>query len=161
VGYPCGYKSSNNNNPNKFLQEVTNMSQVNPYPRIKLPHTVIVKAPGLLPMLYTVRELADELSMPERTLRDWLLHGAPHTRDRLGHIWVNGQAFAGWVLSQRKKAPGPRLKPNEGYCLFCNRIVIVFNPTRRSSAGKLVYIQGLCPHCNGKVSRGARRDSAQ
>lgn len=137
------------------------MSQVNSYPRIKLPHTVIVKAPGLLPMLYTVRELADELSMPERTLRDWLLHGAPHTRDRLGHIWVNGQTFADWVLSQRKKAPGPRLKPNEGYCLFCNRIVIVLNPTRRSSAGKLVYIQGLCPHCNGKVSRGARRDSAQ
>lgn len=80
------------------------MSQDLSNPRIKLPHAVIVKAPGLLPMLYTVRELADELSMPERTLRDWLLHGAPHTRVRLGHIWVNGQAFAAWVASQRKKS---------------------------------------------------------
>ena len=131
------------------------------FPRIKLPHHVIVKAPGLLPMLYTVRELADELNMPERTLRDWLLHGAPHARDQLGHIWVNGQAFAAWVASQRKKAPHTRLKSGEGYCMFCNRIVIVLQPTQRPSAGKLVYIQGVCPHCNGKVTRGARRDPAQ
>jgi hypothetical protein len=137
------------------------MSHYLPNSHIKLPHAIIVKAPGLLPMLYTVRELADELSMPERTLRDWLLHGAPHTRDRLRHIWVNGQAFAAWVANQRKKAPRSSLKPNEGYCMFCNRIVMVLHPIRRPSAGKLVYIQGLCPHCNGKVSRGARRDSAQ
>jgi len=137
------------------------MSEYLPNPRTKLPHAVIVKAPGLLPMLYSVSELADELSMPERTLRDWLLHGAPHTCDKLGQIWVNGQAFAAWVLSQRKKAPRSRLKPNEGYCMFCNRIVIVHHPTRRPSAGKLVYIQGQCPHCHGKVSRGAWRDPAQ
>ena len=137
------------------------MSQELSNPYIKLPHSVIVKAPGLLPMLYTVRELAEELNIPERTLRDWLLHGAPHTRDRLGHIWVNGQAFAAWVASQRKKAFGFRLKPGEGYCMFCNRIVMVLQPTRRPSIGRLVYIQGFCPHCNGKVSRGAGRDSPQ
>lgn len=137
------------------------MSQYLSDPRIKLPHAVIVKAPGLLPMLYTVRELAYELSMPERTLRDWLLHGAPHTRDRLGHIWVNGQAFAAWVLSQRRKSPGARLRPGEGFCMVYNRIVVVLQPIRRPSTGRLVYIQGLCPNCNGKVTRGARRDSAQ
>jgi hypothetical protein len=130
-------------------------------PHIKLSHSVIVKAPGLLPMLYTVRELAYELSMPERTLRDWLLYGAPHTRDRLGHIWVNGQAFAAWVASQRKKTPRSRLNPDEGYCMTCHRVVIVLQPTRRPSGGKLVYIQGLCPHCDSKVSRGARDDSSQ
>jgi hypothetical protein len=130
-------------------------------PRTKLPHSVIVKSPGLLPMLYTVRELADELSMPERTLRDWLHHGAPHTRDRWGHIWVDGQAFTAWVFSQRKKDPRVRLQPGEGYCMNCNRIVMMLHPTRRQSSGKLVYIQGVCPHCNGKVSRGARRDSAR
>lgn len=37
------------------------MSQVLSSPRIKLSHRVIVKSPGLLPMPYTVRELADEL----------------------------------------------------------------------------------------------------
>jgi hypothetical protein len=137
------------------------MSQDLSHPHIKLTHAIIVKAPGLLPMLYTVRELADELSMPERTLRDWLLHGAPHTRDRLGHIWVNGQAFATWVASQRKKAPVARLKSGEGYCMACNRTVVVLQPTRRPSVGRLVYIQGICPQCNSKVSRGARRDPAQ
>jgi hypothetical protein len=134
------------------------MSQILSTPRIKLSHSVIVKSPGLLPMPYTVRELADELSMPERTLRDWLLHGAPHTRDPLGHIWINDQVFAAWVASQRKKAPGSRLKPGEGYCMVCNQIVMVLQPTRRPSVGRLVYIQGVCPQCNGKVSRGARRD---
>jgi hypothetical protein len=137
------------------------MSQYLPMPRTKLPHAVIVKAPGLLPMLYKVRELADELSTPERTLRDWLHHGAPHTRDRLGHIWVDGQAFIAWVASQRKKNTRARLQPGEGYCMNCNRVVMMIHPTRRPSSGKLVYIQGVCPHCNGKVSRGARRDSTQ
>ncbi len=137
------------------------MSQYWPNLRTKLPHAVIVRAPGLLPMLYTVRELAGELSMPERTLRDWLHHGAPHTHDRLGHIWVDGKAFMAWVVSQRKKAAHARLQPGEGYCMNCNRIVMMLHPTRRPSSGKLVYIQGVCPHCDGKVTRGARRDSTQ
>lgn len=129
--------------------------------RTKLPHAVIVRAPGLLPMLYTVRELADELSMPERTLRDWLHQGAPHTRDRLGHIWVYGKAFTAWIASQCKKATGAKLGPGEGYCMNCNRIVMMLHPTYHPSAGKLVYLQGVCLHCDGKVSCGARRDSAQ
>jgi len=137
------------------------MSQVLFSLHTKLPHAVIVRAPGLLPMLYTARELANELCMPERTLRDWLHHGAPHTRDRLGHIWIDGQAFMAWVASQRKNDTHTRLQPGEGYCMNCNRIVMMLHPTRRPSAGKLVYIQGVCPHCDGKVSRGARRDSAQ
>jgi hypothetical protein len=136
------------------------MSQELLNPRIKLPHAVIVKAPGLLPMLYTVRELANELSMPERTLRDWLVHSAPHTRDRLGHIWIHGQTFANWVAGQRKKVPRARLNPGEGYCMVCNRAVKIVQPSRRPSVGRLVYIQGLCPHCNGKVSRGARSGSS-
>jgi hypothetical protein len=137
------------------------MSKYLSTPHTKLPHAVIVKAPGLLPMLYTVSELAGELRMSERTLRDWLHHRAPHTRDRLGHIWVDGQAFTDWVASQRKKAIRGRLQPGEGYCMNCNRIVVMLFPTRRPSSSKLVYIQGVCPHCDGKVSRGARRDSTQ
>jgi len=40
--------------------------------RTKLPHAVIIKAPGLLPMLYTPREICEELGVAESTLRDWL-----------------------------------------------------------------------------------------
>lgn len=85
------------------------MSPITSIFRIKLPHSVIVRSPGLLPVLYTVRELAEEIVIPERTLRDWLIHGAPHTRDRLNHIWIDGQAFAGWVNHMCKRRHQPKL----------------------------------------------------
>jgi hypothetical protein len=130
-------------------------------PHIKLPYSVIVKSTGLLPMLYTVCELAEEISIPERTLRDWLVHGAPHTRDRLSHIWIDGQAFAGWVQSLRKKSNGTRLKKDEGYCMSCRRGVVMLNPIRYPSASRLIYIHGTCPVCSGKVTRGTWRDSSR
>jgi hypothetical protein len=43
----------------------------------KYPHIVLVRAPGLLPMQNKVKELAEELGVPSRTLRDWLNHGMP------------------------------------------------------------------------------------
>ena len=137
------------------------MSQKLPDFHIKLPHSVIVKSPGLLPMLYTVRELAEEIAIPERTLRDWLLHGAPHTRDRLSHIWIDGQAFAAWITMLRKKNPGQKLQPDEGFCMRCQRVVAMRNPTTYSSNSRLVYIHGTCPICNGKVTRGAWHDQPQ
>jgi hypothetical protein len=141
-------------------QELTTMSYYSSNPRKKFTHSVIVKSPGLLPMLYTVRELAEELGIPDRTLRDWMVQGAPHMRDQLGHIWVNGQEFANWVAGQRKKIPSYKLKPGEGYCMSCNQVVKMLKPISRPSLGRLVYIQGVCPNCDGKVSRGARRDSS-
>jgi hypothetical protein len=53
------------------------MSPNLPNPHIKLPHIVRVKSTGLLPMLYTVRELAEEISVPERTLHDRLRTAHP------------------------------------------------------------------------------------
>jgi len=94
-------------------------------------------------MLYTVRELAEELSITDRTLRDWLVLGAPHTRDRLGHIWVNGQEFANWVALQRKKVPSYKLNPGEGYCMSCNQVVKMLKPISRPSLGRLVYTECL------------------
>ena len=136
------------------------MSYYSSNPRKMFNHSVIVKSPGLLPMLYTVRELAEELSIPDRTLRDWLGWGAPHTRDRLGHIWVNGQEFANRVApQQRKKVSSYKLKPGEGCCMSCNQVVRMLKPISHPSLGRLVYIQGVCTQCDGKVSRGARRDS--
>ena len=137
------------------------MSPLSPNAHIKLPHIVIVKSTGLLPMFYTVRELAEEIAIPERTLRDWLSHGAPHTRDRLRHIWIEGRAFAGWVQSLRKKSNCTRLKKDEGYCMSCKRAVVMLNPVRYPSASRLIYIHGACPVCNGKVTRGAWNDTAQ
>ncbi len=125
--------------------------------RNKLPHAVIVRAPGLLPMLYKVRELAEELNIPERTLRDWLAGGAPHERDKRGHIWVNGELFGAWVNAQRKQKKEKRLAPDEGYCVRCRKAVQLSDVDIIQLKAKLVQVRGRCPHCNNEVFRGGCR----
>ena len=93
-----------------------------------MPHSVIVRAPGILPMLYKVRELAKELDIPERTLRDWLKNGAPHERDSRKCIWINGVEFAHWVQAQLKKKNKCKLNDDEAYCLRCNKAVRLEDP---------------------------------
>ena len=134
------------------------MSEHNPSSCFKIPHMVIVKAPGLLPMQYTAHEIAEELNIPENTLRDWLLRGAPHSRDASNHLWVNGQQFAAWVEEQRKlKHHSPRkLKEGEGYCLRCNQIVFMLDPINRHIKGKLYHTKGKCPTCGCTINRGGR-----
>jgi len=122
----------------------------------KLPHAVIVKSPGLLPMLYTVRELAAELGLPERTLRDWLARGAPHQRDQQGHIWINGSLFSVWAQAQRKPKPSPKLADDQAYCLHCRAVVTLVSPQRLPVKGKLVHIKGKCSICGCTINRGSR-----
>jgi len=69
----------------------------------RISRNVLIKAPGLLPMLYTPREIAEDLDVPETTLRDWLNHGAPHSRDGSNHIWIDGKEFAAWVDSLERQ----------------------------------------------------------
>jgi hypothetical protein len=126
--------------------------------RKKLPHFVIVRAPGLLPMLYKVGELAFDLGIPDSTLRDWLNTGAPHQRDRRGHLWVNGQEFAQWVEKQRTKKVSDKLADDEAYCLRCRQPVALINPKFIPIKGKLINIKGICPQCGNVINRGGRRD---
>ena len=125
-------------------------------PQIKLPHRVIVKAPGLLPMYYTFRELTEELGLPPSTLRDWLQRGAPHERDARMHVWINGRAFAEWVNQMRKRTGQKRMGSDEAYCVRCNQAVHLINPERRAIAGKLGHLTGQCPQCGSQVQRGVR-----
>jgi hypothetical protein len=123
-----------------------------------LTHTVIVKAPGLLPMLYSPPELEDELGVPARTLRDWLKWSLPHKRDETGHIWINGQEFAVWVKAIRTS---PRrkvlLKEGHAFCLGCKAAVTMLEPKRRRH-GNLVLLSGKCPTCGRTIYRGIRDD---
>ena len=126
---------------------------------LKIPHLVIVKAPGLLPMQYTVRELSEELHIPDSTLRDWFLHGAPYSRDEYNHLWVNGQQFAAWIERQRKarkRQASRSLKAGEGFCLHCNQIILISDPIVQPFKGKLYHIKGKCPRCGGTINRGGR-----
>jgi excisionase family DNA binding protein len=119
----------------------------------KIPHSVIVRAPGLLPMLYKVRELAEELDTSRRTIRRWAHRGMPHQRDGRNHIWVNGEEFAKWVEDQRRGRRGPELRPSEAYCLRCRKAVRLRNPVRKRDA-KMTLLQGICPQCGATVNRG-------
>jgi hypothetical protein len=123
---------------------------------MKLTHAVIVKAPGLLPMLYTALELAEELGISARTLRDWLDAGAPHQRDSRNHIWINGVTFSQWVQDQRKSKRSVKLLDNQAYCLRCKAAVELVSPERRVIKGKLIHIKGVCPQCGCVINRGAR-----
>lgn len=123
---------------------------------MKLPHAVIVKSPGLLPMLYTVRELSVALDVPERTLRDWLEAGAPHQRDGRKHIWINGTDFSQWVQGQRKPKRSVKLLDNQAYCLRCKAVVELIDPEHRAFKGRLIHIKGACPQCGCVINRGAR-----
>ena len=123
---------------------------------MKLTHNIIVKGPGLLPMLYTPGELASELVIPERTLRDWLNAGAPHQRDESQHIWINGTRFAKWVVSQRKPKCTVKLGDDSAFCLRCNCAVKLIAPEIRYIKGMLLMIKGVCPKCGSKINRGTR-----
>jgi hypothetical protein len=125
-------------------------------PRIKLSHSVIVKSPGLLPMLYTVGELVETLGVVDRTLRGWLVLGAPHTRDNRGHIWIHGREFAGWVAEIQKPKREQRLEDNEAFCLRCKEIVGMLDPKTVPMRGKLLRIRGKCPQCGCTINRGGR-----
>lgn len=127
--------------------------------RVRLTHSVIVKAPGLLPMRYLPSELAGELGMPVRTLYDWLKAGAPHTRDAQGNLWIEGPVFAGWVSAQRKAhTPRTKLADDQAYCLRCKQAVTLVDPRRERGKGRLLLIKGHCPRCGASINRGGRSD---
>jgi len=126
---------------------------------IKFPHSVLVKAPWLLPMRYKVSELAKEIKIPERTLRDWLANGAPHYRDETRHIWIHGVEFSEWIAENKKKKPDRKLGNDEAFCMRCKEAVKLINPEIIPGKGKLIYIRGKCPQCGCAINRGGRNVS--
>ena len=126
--------------------------------RTKLPHNVIIKAPGLLPMLYTPREICEELGIAESTLRDWLQIDLPHQRGNRNRIWINGEEFARWVNNQRKPKAAKKLTEDEAYCLRCNQVSKLLFPQIQPIKGNLVLIKGTCANCGAVINRGAHRD---
>jgi excisionase family DNA binding protein len=122
----------------------------------KLAQRVIVRARGLLPMLYTPRELEEELGVPSRSVREWIKKGMPYQRDGRS-ILINGREFAGWIESVRKSGLRSPLECDEAYCLKCKKPVPLTN-LRESRKGQLRLVQGKCPCCGRTVNRGGRVD---
>jgi hypothetical protein len=126
---------------------------------VRLPHVVIVRASGLLPMLYRPAELAEDLGVSIRLVREWLRRDLPHQRDERGHFWIDGRKVATWVDTARRSRPTSKLADDEAYCLPCHRPVKLLNPTR-TQRGKQIVLHGCCPHCGTSVHRGIQNDQS-
>ena len=122
---------------------------------LKLPHSVIVRAPGLLPMLYRPSELAEELNVAAPTVRDWIEKGLPHQRDRRGHLWIDGRHVIEWVETVRRRPQKPKSGDGEAYCFRCNQSVELCDPAVQRHS-KQALLSGTCPHCGGAIYRGSR-----
>ena len=58
----------------------------------------------LLDMLYTPKELAEEIGINVRQVyKVYIPAGCPNERDDYRHIWINGRAFQEWVEKTYKK----------------------------------------------------------
>lgn len=122
---------------------------------VRLPHGVIVRAPGLLPMWYTPAELEQELGVSARTVREWQRLGLPYRRDERGHLWIDGRQFAAWVKEACRPPRKLRLNDDEAYCLTCRAAVKLIRPTQQQH-GHQVTLKGLCPQCGKAIYRGGR-----
>jgi hypothetical protein len=121
----------------------------------RLPHLVIVRAPGLLPMWYSRRELAQELEVSVRAVQWWLEQGLPCRRDERGHVWIDGRQFAAWVKTIILQRPRQALQAHEALCLTCRRPVALLNPTS-TCRGKQRLLRGTCSVCGHIVYRAVR-----
>ena len=123
---------------------------------IPLPHAIITRAPGLLPMMYTTRELAEELKVSFQDIKRLVDGGAPHERDSRQHLWIDGTAFAQWVEETRfSQKNRNRLAHDEALCFRCRKPVKLSKPHATINK-KQKLLTGICPECGATINRGAR-----
>jgi hypothetical protein len=122
---------------------------------ISLPHSVIVKAPGLLPMHYTSKELAEELGVPQYTVKLWIEGGLPHHHDGRNYLMIDGRDVASWVENQRRVKAGPRMEEGQAYCLRCKKRVTMLNPAKARDRNRIL-LKGNCSFCGGTVNVGIK-----
>ena len=76
---------------------------------------------GLLDMLYSPAELAEEIGMnKEQVYRVYIPLGCPHERDANKRILINGRAFVDWYKDLYKKA---QVSEGETFCKTCRKAV--------------------------------------
>src|SRR5438132_5461129 len=96
----------------------------------RIAYEVRTRARGLLDMMYTPLELADELGLPQQYIyRQLIPAGLPYINDATGHLWLHGPEVARWLAHYglRQRAP---LQADEAYCLKCHQVVVLVNSTR-------------------------------
>jgi len=111
-------------------------------------------------MLYRPAELAEDLGVTDRMVREWLVKDLPHQRDERGHLWIDGCQAVEWLKRVQQSRSTLKLADNEAYCLLCNKPVKLLNPTR-TQRGKQTVLNGICPSCGTSIHRGVKNDQPQ
>lgn len=129
--------------------------------KVPLPHSAITKAPSLLPMMYTIRELCVELDIPRHVIRSWINSGLPFQRDQRQHFWINGTECRAWIEQKRQeKKKKSYLENNQAYCLRCRKVVIIQTPELVSHKGNQ-RLSGSCPYCESTVNKGIKNGQSR
>lgn len=101
-------------------------------------------------MLYTSRELADEIGIDVNQVYSvYVSLGCPLERDERNHIYINGKAFCEWYLQTYPKL---KLAEDETFCKTCKRGVKIHQPKRKKKGG-LVYVLSVCPVCGRGLTK--------
>lgn len=105
---------------------------------------------GLLDMLYSPKELAEELDVTiDQVYRVYIPGGCPHERTERNHILINGKQFKTWFEEVYRKI---HLGNGEAFCLTCRKAVKVNDPERKQQ-GRLIYDLCNCPNCGRRLTR--------
>jgi len=105
---------------------------------------------GLFDMLYTTRELAEEIDISiDQIYRVYVPGGCPCERDSRNHIFINGKLFKEWYEKTYKKQS---LNKNQAFCLTCKKPAAIEKKERLIKNG-LIYDLVICPYCGRKISK--------
>ena len=128
--------------------------------RIRLPHSAITRSSSLLPMMYSISELCEELNISRHLMRSWLQNGLPHHKDQ-NRIWIYGREFDFWIteIRQNGKQKEP-MKLTQAYCFRCRQRIEITNPKDVFENGNYRRT-GTCPQCGGMVNRGIQRGQSK
>ena len=108
------------------------------------------KVKGLLDMMYSPRELAEEIGINKNQIyRVYIPLHCPHERDKKGRIQIHGISFRDWYGNKYKKI---QLEKNQAWCGSCKKAVEIKSP-ERFVKGRLVYVLFVCPVCGKKVAK--------
>lgn len=105
---------------------------------------------GLFDMLYSPKELADEVGINVNQIyMVYMPMGCQHERDAKNHILINGKAFAAWYFITYAKHT---LAHDETFCKTCKKGVKIYQP-KQQTTGDLVYLLSVCSVCGRKLTK--------
>lgn len=108
------------------------------------------KVKRLLDMMYSPKELADEIGISTDLIyRGYLPLGCPHERNAKNYISINGRAFLHWYEKTYAKLS---LAKDESFCKTCKKAVKIVQPEQVRKQD-LVYLLSVCPVCGRKLTK--------